>query len=132
MAKDTHIQVVGWLFVAHGVLLLLGAAGTLICFVASGLFSGNVVHTLVSPIVGIVVMAVMAVFALPSLLTGRGLLEGKSWARVVAMILAVFAFFNFPLGTALCIYTFWVLWGRDADSYFEGAYPSYHERHQFR
>ncbi len=97
-----------------------------------GLFSGDVVEMLLSPVVGIVVLLVMAIYALPCMLAGKGLLEGKPWARILAMVLAVLSFFNFPLGTALCIYTFWVLWGKDADPWFEGSYPRYHEEHQFR
>jgi hypothetical protein len=132
MDKEQHIRMVGWLYIGYGALMLLGGVGTLIACVASGLFSGNLVETVVTPIVGVVVMLTLFIFSLPSLLIGKGLLDGKSWARMLAMVLAVFTFFNFPLGTALCVYTYWVLWGQEADPYFEGRYSSYHERHQFR
>jgi hypothetical protein len=40
---------------------------------------------------------------------GWGLLERKSWSRVVAIILGVLSLFDVPFGTAIGIYTLWVL-----------------------
>lgn len=128
MTKQEHIRLLGWLHIAYGALILLGAVIGLLASVGSGLLSFDIVEFLVGSVVGVVVMVCVAVFALPSLAAGKGLLDGKGWARVLAMILAALSFFSFPIGTALCVYTFWVLWGKDADPYFEGRYPSYHER----
>lgn len=38
-----------------------------------------------------------------------GLLHFRPWARILAIILAVLHIFSFPFGTALAIYTLWVL-----------------------
>jgi hypothetical protein len=43
------------------------------------------------------------------LLTGWGLLERQLWARTLAIVLACFNLINPPFGTALGIYTLWVL-----------------------
>lgn len=43
-----------------------------------------------------------------------GLWRQESWARILALILGVLALLHFPLGTALGIYTLWVLVPRDA------------------
>ena len=40
---------------------------------------------------------------------GWGLMERRPWARTLAIVLAVIALFKFPFGTALGIYTLWVL-----------------------
>jgi hypothetical protein len=40
---------------------------------------------------------------------GLGLMQRRSWARAAAIILGVLALFHPPLGTALGIYTLWVL-----------------------
>ena len=50
-----------------------------------------------------VVMAGLAVFA------GYSLLNRKPWGRMLTIVLAVLALFKFPVGTALGIYTLWVL-----------------------
>lgn len=48
------------------------------------------------------------------LATAWGLWHQEGWARILALILGVLALFHFPLGTALGIYTLWVLIPRDA------------------
>src|SRR5439155_1439776 len=38
-----------------------------------------------------------------------GLFERQSWARILGLVLGILALLRFPLGTALGIYTLWVL-----------------------
>jgi hypothetical protein len=40
---------------------------------------------------------------------GWGLLERRPWARMLAIVLGAFSLFEVPFGTALGIYTLWVL-----------------------
>ena len=127
MEKDKHVKLVAWLLIINSGLLVLGAIGVLFSITLTGLFSGEIAGIIIAPIVAIVVAMIMVLLALPGLLAGKGLLEGKGWARVLAMVLAALNIFSFPLGTALCIYTFWVLWGQEADPIFEPGYPHYHE-----
>jgi hypothetical protein len=47
--------------------------------------------------------------SLPSLVAGYGLLKRKPWARTASIIGAVTAAMSFPIGTAVCAYTFWFL-----------------------
>src|ERR1035441_7744641 len=42
-------------------------------------------------------------------IAGWGLLDRQPWARLLAVVLAVFTLFHLVLGTALGIYTLWVL-----------------------
>ena len=56
------------------------------------------------------VIAVATIFtAALALIAGYGLLNRAPWGRTVAIIAAIFALIKFPLGTALGIYTLWVL-----------------------
>lgn len=41
--------------------------------------------------------------------TAWGLLQREPWARVMALVLAFLSLMNVPLGTALGVYTLWVL-----------------------
>jgi hypothetical protein len=50
-----------------------------------------------------VLMAALAFVA------GFGLLNRRPWGRMLTIVLAVLALFKFPFGTALGIYTLWVL-----------------------
>jgi len=120
MEREQHIRILAWLYIIRGVLMMLGAVGVFIAVTVGGLFSGDVVYTLLSPVIAVVVALCLFALSLPTLLAGKGLLEGKGWARVLAMIIGALNVFDIPLGTALCIYTFWVLWGRESDYHFEG------------
>ena len=42
-------------------------------------------------------------------LTGWGLLQYEEWGRVLALVMAFLALLSVPIGTALGIYTLWVL-----------------------
>jgi hypothetical protein len=48
-------------------------------------------------------MAALALF------TGYGLLQRRPWGRTIAIVAAILALLKFPFGTALGIYTLWVL-----------------------
>ena len=57
------------------------------------------------PVIAIVTVigAVLAAFV------GFSLLQRKPWGRTLAIVVSILALFRFPLGTALGIYTLWVL-----------------------
>lgn len=47
--------------------------------------------------------------AVVGLFAGWGLLQRQSWARILTIILSFFAVLGFPLGTALGVFSLWVL-----------------------
>jgi hypothetical protein len=63
--------------------------------------------------VGLVVTAGLA------LLTGYGLLTAKRWGRPLAIVMAIVSLIKIPLGTALGIYTLWVLGPRVSGEEYE-------------
>jgi hypothetical protein len=95
--------------------LLSGAFGALTGLCLMMLFFGiapitrDAVASMVLLIVGSIAGVWMLAFAIPSIIAGIGLLKYKSWARILTLILGVFALFSFPVGTLIAIYTFWVL-----------------------
>jgi hypothetical protein len=61
------------------------------------------------PLLSVVAMVVLVKAAL-GFIAGWGLLQHEPWARVIALVLAFISLFtNIPFGTALGIYTMWVL-----------------------
>jgi hypothetical protein len=48
-----------------------------------------------------------ALFALPSVIAGYGMLKQKSWARTAGIIAGVIAAMNFPIGTGAAVYALW-------------------------
>lgn len=57
------------------------------------------------PVVGLTFL----VAAVLGFVAGWGLLERAPWARTLAIVLGIIALVDVPLGTALGIYTLWVL-----------------------
>ena len=56
------------------------------------------------PVIGLSVMT-----SVLGVITGWALLERQPWARMLAIVLGCFSLIQIPLGTALGIYTLWVL-----------------------
>jgi hypothetical protein len=63
---------------------------------------------------GIIVLAKAAC----GFVAGWGLLQRESWARIIALVLAFVSLFSIPFGTAIGVYTLWVLLpGRSQQEY---------------
>jgi len=61
------------------------------------------------PLLSVVAILLLAKAAL-GFLAGWGLMQHEKWARILALVLAFIALFtNIPFGTALGVYTLWVL-----------------------
>ncbi|HET6891984.1 MAG TPA: hypothetical protein VFH31_12855 [Pyrinomonadaceae bacterium] len=73
----------------------------------------------------ILIFAVFMGFLLTatSILAGYAFLKRKSWAKRMGVLAAIVAALNFPVGSALCVYTLWFLFGQSRSSlYQEAAY----------
>ncbi len=57
------------------------------------------------PVVALMTLCMAAL----ALLAGYGLLQRRPWGRTLAIVAAIFALVKIPFGTALGIYTLWVL-----------------------
>jgi hypothetical protein len=67
--------------------------------------------------------AVLVVWSAVNAWVGRALRQRRYWARPAAMILGVLNLFILPFGTALGVYTLWVLLSDDVRQQFEMAAP---------
>ena len=115
---NRHIALLGFLYVGMSALGLLAA---IIVFVAiagggllGGLLSGEGGVVAITSTVGTLIALFLTVLSLPGLIAGWGLLSRRSWSRPLAFVLGALNLFNFPFGTALGIYTFWVLMNDEA------------------
>jgi hypothetical protein len=55
------------------------------------------------------VAVISLIFAALSFLVGFALLNRKPWGRVLAIVLSILQLIKIPVGTALAVYTLWVL-----------------------
>jgi hypothetical protein len=85
------------------ILLLLGNSGRIMAHFGEP-FSGQF-----GPLLMYAIGGSLLIVAAGGICVGMGLMQQQPWARVAAIILGVLALFHPPLGTALGIYTLWVL-----------------------
>ncbi len=52
-------------------------------------------------------------------LAGWGLLQREPWARILTIVLSFLALFNIPFGTALGIYSLWVLLPHESEAEYQ-------------
>jgi len=121
---QTHVRVLGWLHLGLGALDLLLALGLFGLFAgmgALGALAGDFGAGLVAGGIGIAIGILVVLTGIPNLLAGIGLLGYARWARWLALVLGALNVFKFPYGTALAVYTFWVLLHDDTKRLFRYA-----------
>jgi uncharacterized membrane protein (DUF2068 family) len=69
----------------------------------------------VAPFLGAIGMVLLG-FAIVGAIAGWGLIARRPWARMLAIVLGCICLIHIPFGTALGIYTLWVLVPGDADA----------------
>ena len=121
---DTHVKVLGWLWIVVGVLGFLGAFCAFVAIAGGGLISGEQEAIIATSITATVIGGFVFLLSIPDIIAGIGLLKYKSWARILAIILAVLNLLAFPIGTALGVYTLWALLNKETTPLFESGLES--------
>ena len=67
---------------------------------------------------GTALAAFFGLFALPSLITGYGLLHYKPWSRIVGIVLSAISLIFVPVGTIIGAYGLWVLLSKNTEQLF--------------
>ncbi len=115
---DSHIRILGVLWIVDGVLRLLSVLS--IWFVGRMVFpavlsAAGTHFVLGDPLTRLVqgglvfASALLGIQAVLAFFAAWGLLDRQGWGRIVAIIAGVLSLWRIPLGTALGIYTLWVL-----------------------
>ena len=120
-ALETHVPVLGWLYVVSNALVLVVGIISLILLGGIGVFIDDAVAARILILTGSVTLVLLALIALPGIVAGLGLVGRKPWARVLAMVVGFLGLTAFPVGTLLGLYAFYVLLQDSAHDYFVGA-----------
>lgn len=110
-----HLQLLGIFWIAYSAITILG--GVAVVIIGNALF-GPAGHlgapAFLQPLLTAVGVFLIVKSAL-GIAAGWGLLQRESWARILTLVLGFIALIHIPLGTALGIYTMWVLLAPGAD-----------------
>jgi len=104
-----HITILGALYIACGCLQVLIALIIFTLVVGGGVLSCDEEAIAITSAVGSTIASFLVLLAAPGIIGGIGLLKWRRWSRILVLILGCLNLFNIPLGTALGIYTIWVL-----------------------
>jgi hypothetical protein len=123
---DTHVKVLGVLFIVLSGFGLIAALFMMLAFgAAAGIVGASASHgdaLLALPVIGLAGSALVAfllILSIPGLVTGIGLLKYSPWARVAGIVLAALHLIHIPFGTMLGVYGLWVLLNRDTEPLFK-------------
>lgn len=128
---EKHIRALAILHIVYSSLALLAGLVVFLLLGGIGIALNNIpeseemsvsVSSLVM-FIGFVVGILLLVISLPGIIGGIGLLKHKEWARIVVLIVGFFDLLHIPVGTALGVYTLWVLFSRDAVALFRPPTP---------
>jgi len=107
---ERHLKMLGTLWMVIGGLFAIPAVFLMVF--------GNSVHWVfhreepwpaLFQLLLVVASGTLATLAAGGVCVGMGLMQRRQWARTAGIILGVLALFHPPLGTALGIYSLWVL-----------------------
>jgi hypothetical protein len=121
---ETHVKVVGVLNIVFGVLGLCLAGVLALIFAGSAAAiaaDADADARIAIPIIGLTGSALvgfLAVWSLPCLIVGFGLVKRRPWARIGGIVVAVLSLVVIPFGTVFGVYALWVLFSQEAERLF--------------
>jgi hypothetical protein len=125
-----HVRLLGLLQLAWGAMGLLLSASLLLLAAGAGAIAlgarTDVFTASVTALLFIVFAAALALGGWANAWIGRGLQQHRPAARTGALALSVVNLFVLPFGTALAIYTYWVLLHNDARALFHADATAAH------
>ncbi len=116
---EKHIPVLGYLYIVFNIVgLLFGVLVWVVFAFVATLPSVYREDAMVIHLLGMAVVIFSVVLSAPGIIGGFGLLRRKNWARITLIILGFLNLINLPFGTALGIYTLWVLLREESAQFF--------------
>ena len=106
---ETNVKIIAWLHIVLSAIGLVGALCISALVFGGGLLSQDDTAITVTGIVALCLLGFFFLLSIPGLLAGIGLLRFRNWARILVIILSVLNLINVPVGTALGVYTLYVM-----------------------
>jgi hypothetical protein len=118
---EHHVHLLGIFWIVYSV--LHGIAGVVLMILANTLFGpvGRLdigAPAFLQPLLSVVGI-LLIIKGIVGVAAGYGLTQRAPWARITIVVLGFLALLNVPFGTALGIYTIWVLLSPGADTQYQ-------------
>lgn len=123
---EIHIKVLGWLYLVFG---CLGIAGAILVLGVFSFLGKGFSHLDLPELpfglfpfasgLGILIAGFVLLLSLPGVIAGYGLLNYRTWARMLAIVLSAINLIHPPFGTFLGVYGLWVLLSEKGTNYYQ-------------
>jgi hypothetical protein len=118
---ERHISIVAALHIGLSIMGIFFGMVLLVLVFATDIFIREpYAMSLLSILIPVIVFFIFLLCIL-TIIGGIGLFVHKNWARILIMILSAIDLFNIPVGTAVGIYSFWVLVQEDTAKIFASS-----------
>jgi TRAP-type uncharacterized transport system fused permease subunit len=109
LTAEQHNKYLSWAHFAHAAITALMMLFVLAFMTAAMTLDPNPAPAPFVVFLWVFFVAMTAVLTLPSIVAGYALLKRKRWAKIICIVAGVLASMSAPIGTAVCVYTFWFL-----------------------
>lgn len=116
---EQHLTILAVLHIAWSAMGLLSAVIIFTIVTGGGMLSGDIEVMTITTTVGSSIAFLLTIINLPGLLGGIALLKRRNWGRILTLIVGFLYMLYVPFGTALGIYTVWVLLSEKTKVLFE-------------
>lgn len=106
---EKHISLLAALQIGLSIAGLVIAGIIFFVLVGTGIITQDDEAFFILSTIGVIVVIFTVITCVPGLIGGIGLLKRKNWARILILIISAIDLIIIPFGTALAIYSFWVL-----------------------
>jgi hypothetical protein len=106
---EKHINIVAALHIGLSVLGIITGIIVFVVLHFAGDLSGDQEAQYILSIIARVIVGFLVFLSVPGFIAGIGLFKRKEWARILTLIISVISLLNFPIGTAVGVYSIWAL-----------------------
>ncbi|HNR67186.1 MAG TPA: hypothetical protein PKN04_01055 [bacterium] len=112
---EKHLSLVAALHIGLSIMAVLIGLFVFVLLTGIGFIADDAQAQTVLTLIGSIASFFLIITAIPGLIGGIGLLRRKNWARLLVLVVSAINLLNIPIGTALGIYSIWVLVNEDTN-----------------
>ncbi|MBU1095090.1 MAG: hypothetical protein KKB34_01305 [Bacteroidetes bacterium] len=106
---EKHITLVAVIQITLSIIGIIIGMVLFVLLSGIGIFIGEDEASFILPIIGIIIGGFLILSSIVSIIGAIGLLKKKAWSRILLLVVSVLDLLNIPIGTAVGVYTIWVL-----------------------
>lgn len=113
---EQHVKIAAILNIINGILCIFGGLAIFTILLGIGFLTDNEIANLILRTLGIFLGVLLFITGIPGIIGGFLLLKRQNSGRILTIISGFINLMNFPIGTALGVYTIWVLFHKDINT----------------